>query len=158
MNDNKYPLNTDSRQDDVTRISEAGVRPTAVRLMIYRLMKSMTAPVSSIDIETALETVDRSTISRTLTIFLEHSIIHSIDDGSGLLKYEVCRGTHDHSIHDMHVHFRCRRCGKTICLPSTAIPEVELPNGFIPENANYVLSGLCDRFSKVNSQAGACSS
>lgn len=134
-------------ESDILRMSNAGVRPTAVRLLIYRYMKTSDNPVSSLDIEAALETVDRSTISRALTIFLEKDIIHSIDDGSGLLKYEVCRGEHDHSIHDMHVHFRCTKCGKTVCLPTTAIPEVKLPEGFVAVNANYVISGLCDKCS-----------
>ena len=138
---------SDSQDNDALRMSNSGVRPTAVRLLIYRFMKSSVNPVSSLDIEAALETVDRSTISRALTVFLENDIIHSIDDGSGLLKYEVCRGEHDHSIHDMHVHFRCTKCGKTVCLPSTAIPEVTLPEGFVAANANYVISGLCDKCS-----------
>lgn len=134
-------------EDDARKISKSGVRPTAVRLLIYRFMKSSSNPVSSIDIEAALETVDRSTISRTLSVFLENDLIHSIDDGSGLLKYEVCRGEHDHSIHDMHVHFRCIRCGKTVCLPTTSIPLVDLPAGFVAMNVNYVISGQCDKCS-----------
>ena len=150
MKENKNCFNNDSKSDDVARISKSGVRPTAVRLLIYRFMKTMTSPVSSIDIEAGLETVDRSTISRTLTVFLDHDIIHSIDDGSGLLKYEVCRGADDHSIHDMHVHFRCKSCGRTICLPATSIPQVILPPGFISENINYVISGLCDLCSVKN--------
>ena len=100
MNNRDQHLNS---ENDVLRMSNVGVRPTAVRLLIYRFMKSSPNPVSSLDIEAALETVDRSTISRALSVFLENDIIHSIDDGSGLLKYEVCRGEHDHSIHDMHV-------------------------------------------------------
>lgn len=124
-------------------MKEAGVRPTAVRLMIYRFMLKASHPISSLDIETALETVDRSTISRTLTAFIEHDLIHSIDDGSGSVKYEVCPSPHHHSIKDMHVHFRCLNCGKTYCLSATAVPSVELPTGFKMDSVNYVITGTC---------------
>lgn len=136
-----------SAEEAINRMTDRGVRPTAVRILIYRFMQSSSNPVSSLDIETALETVDKSTISRSLSTFIEHDMIHSIDDGSGLLKYEVCRGEHSHSMNDLHVHFRCIRCSKTFCLTSTSIPEVRLPEGFIPTKANYVISGLCDKCS-----------
>lgn len=146
-----HKKNSSERFADI--MNNAGVRPTAVRLLIYRLMESATNPVSSVDIETALVTVDRSTISRTVSVFLNHHLIHSIDDGSGLLKYEICRSEGNHSIHDMHVHFRCTGCGNTICLPSTAVPQVELPEGFVGNNVNYVISGLCDKCS-TSTQTG----
>ncbi len=133
--------------DDMTAealMKHAGVRPTAVRLMIYRFLQKASHPLSSLDIETALETVDRSTISRTLTAFIDHDLIHSINDGSGSVKYEICSRPHQHSVSDMHVHFHCVRCGKTYCLPTTAVPTVDLPDGFVMEGVNYVVTGLCN--------------
>lgn len=125
------------------KLQRAGVRPTAVRLLIYRLMLKASHPLSSLDIETILETVDRSTISRTLTIFIEHDLIHPIDDGSGSVKYDACLSAHGHTVSDMHVHFRCVVCGKTFCLPSTAVPPVNLPDGYVMESVNYVITGKC---------------
>lgn len=134
------------KESDLKRMEASGVRPTAVRMLVYNYIKNSDHPVSLIDIETGLDTVDRSTVSRSLAIFLKHDLIHSIDDGSGVGKYEVCRAEDNHhSIHDMHVHFRCRKCEQTICLKTTSIPEVELPSGFKAENINYVITGLCDR-------------
>lgn len=130
--------------NDEQRLEHAGVRPTAMRLLIYRFMSRTANPISSLDMETALETADRSTISRTLSKFLEHDLIHAIDDGSGSIKYEVCRSNHHHSVDDLHVHFHCTKCGKTFCLPD-AVPHVDLPDGFVMDNVNYVISGKCDK-------------
>lgn len=130
--------------DEEQRLEHAGVRPTAMRLLIYRMMNRSENPVSSLDLETELVTADRSTISRTLSTFLEHDLIHAIDDGSGSIKYEVCRSSHHHSVDDLHVHFHCTSCGKTFCLPD-AVPRVDLPDGFVMENVNYVVMGKCDR-------------
>ncbi len=132
-------------QEIEKRLTTAGVRPTAVRLLIMKFLDSVSHPVSSLDIEKALQTVDRSTISRSISIFVEHHILHPIDDGSGSLKYEICRCDDSHSIQNMHVHFRCLKCGETVCLPSTIIPKVELPEGFEAISANYVVTGLCDK-------------
>ena len=41
-----------------------------------------------------LDTVDRSSISRTLALLLDKGLVHTIDDGSGSAKFELC---HCHS-------------------------------------------------------------
>ena len=63
------------------------VRPTANRELVLRLIAESDRTVSLSDIETALETVDKSTISRILNLFLEHHLLHAIEDGSGSVKY-----------------------------------------------------------------------
>ncbi|MBD5357014.1 MAG: transcriptional repressor [Bacteroides sp.] len=126
------------------RLEHVGVRPTAMRLLIYRMLRKSSHPMSLLDMETELETVERSTISRTLSIFLDHDIVHAIDDGSGSVKYEACRSAHHHSINDLHVHFHCTLCDKTFCLP-IPVPEIELPQGFKTQHLNYVITGTCDK-------------
>ncbi|MDE7116414.1 MAG: transcriptional repressor [Muribaculaceae bacterium] len=132
------------------RMQSHGVRPTAVRNLILSVLDNATHPISALDIETSLDTVDRSSITRALSLFVEKGLIHIIDDGSGSAKYEVCRATHAHtgnetglhSHEDLHVHFRCTSCGKTYCLPSP-IPAITLPSGFIPATATYIITGTC---------------
>jgi Fur family ferric uptake transcriptional regulator len=53
---------------------------------------------------------------------------------------ENCEAGHHH---DNHVHFICDQCGKTICLDDVTIPQVKLPKGFTPNNAEMVVSGIC---------------
>jgi Fur family ferric uptake transcriptional regulator len=46
-------------------------------------MSGLQKAFSLTDLETELETVNKSTIFRTLSLFHENLLIHSIDDGSG---------------------------------------------------------------------------
>lgn len=126
-----------------------GVTPTPVRLLVYHELKGATRPLSLSDIETVLESVDKSTISRTLSTFREHHLIHSFTDGSGSLKYEICNSTDTQSDNDKHVHFRCEKCGQTICLTTISVPIVTLPEGFSLHEINYVVSGTCDRCNHI---------
>ena len=52
------------------------IKPTALRLMILRTMLGSGCAMSLLDITDALVTVDKSTVSRTLALFLEHHLIH----------------------------------------------------------------------------------
>lgn len=124
------------------------VRPTANRELVLRLIAESDRAVSLSDIETALETVDKSTISRILNLFLEHHLLHAIEDGSGSVKYELCGGKYEHSVQDMHPHFYCERCHRTFCMQSVTIPPVEVPRGYVVNSVNYVLKGVCSDCAK----------
>lgn len=101
--------------------------------------------VSMPELERLLPTVDKSTISRALTLFLAHGLIHAVDDGSGTMKYNVCDDDCDceELIEDEHTHFYCIRCHRTFCLKNIRVPVVELPDGFQLSSINYVLKGTC---------------
>ena len=122
---------------------KAGIRVTAVRLLIWReIRRSFTGPFSLSDLEDVLPTVDKSTLFRTLTLLSEAHLLHDIDDGSGSHKFCVCH--HDDTLHCTgHVHLTCRICHRTFCLTDVRIPQVALPEGFIPEEAEYIVKGVC---------------
>ena len=127
---------------------KAGIRVTAVRLLIWReIRRSFDGAFSLADLEDALPTVDKSTLFRTLTLLSEAHLLHDIDDGSGSHKFCVCH--HDDTLHCTgHVHLTCRVCHKTYCLTDIRIPQVELPAGFIPEEAEYIVKGVCPECAK----------
>jgi Fur family ferric uptake transcriptional regulator len=106
--------------------------------------------VSLPELERLLPTVDKSTISRALSLFLLHGLIHAVDDGSGSLKYNVCADDCDcgEDIDDEHTHFFCERCRRTFCLKQIHVPVVPLPDGFTLNSVNYVLKGLCPECSE----------
>ena len=87
--------------------------------------------------------MDKSTIYRTLTLFLGHHLIHSIDDGTGSFKYAVCSDDCSCEVGDLHAHFHCERCNRTFCFANLPAPLVNLPEGFTIRSINYVLKGLC---------------
>ena len=124
------------------RLKKRGIKPTSLRVLILRTMMHENRAVSILDIESELETVDKSTIFRTVTLFLSHHLIHSIDDGSGSLKYAVCGNSCTCAVEDLHSHFYCNSCHKTYCLEGIDVPVVELPVGFSLQSINYVLKGI----------------
>ena len=128
---------------DVTEMIEhAGIRPTPVRLLVARAIDVAGCPVSSLDLERTLETVDRSSISRTLVLFSAKGLVHSVDDGSGAVKYELCHHCGEDHDSDLHPHFHCLSCGRTYCIDELSIPPVTLPEGFEARSANFVIKGL----------------
>lgn len=133
------------KETDELVLERAGVRVTAVRLLVWRtLRRELHDAFSLADVEAALPTVDRSTLFRTLVSLTDAHLLHEIDDGSGAQKYCVC--DHDDTRHCMgHVHLTCVRCHRTFCLPNVAIPSVPLPEGFTPEETEYVVKGVCSR-------------
>lgn len=125
------------------KLAHRDIKPTSMRMLILRTMMRGNETVSMPDIERLLPTVDKSTISRTLSLFLLHRLIHCIDDGSGSLKYAVCGDECDCSVEDEHTHFYCEVCHRTFCLKQIHVPVVPLPSGFVLNSVNYVLKGLC---------------
>lgn len=132
----------------VHRLEHRGIRPTAMRLLILRHMDRGDQTVSLPELERILPTVDKSTISRTLSLFLLHRLIHAVDDGTGSLKYAPCADDCDCSVEDEHTHFCCEQCHRTFCLKQIAVPVVALPEGFTLQSVNYVLKGLCPECSE----------
>ena len=119
------------------------IQPTAIRLLILRTMMQADRPVSLPELEDILDTVNKSTIFRTLTLFLSHHLIHSIDDGSGTFKYAVCSASCTCQVSDLHTHFHCEECNRTFCFKNIPTPVVNLPEGFTLTSINYVLKGVC---------------
>ena len=44
---------------------------------------------------------------------------------------------------NLHLHFVCERCHRTLCLPDVPIPIPQLPDGFVIHTAGYVVRGIC---------------
>lgn len=125
-----------------------GVRPTAMRILIYKFMVQKEVAVALTDIENAFVKAERTTLYRTLKTFEEKGIVHHIDDGTGISKYALCEpGCNCELDQDLHLHFHCSNCDETVCLTEHKIPHINLPNGYIAEDANLVITGICDKCS-----------
>lgn len=135
-------------EDTIKRLEDRGIKPTAMRLLILKAMLNQTSAFSLYGLDEILDTVDKSTISRTITLFHKKGLIHSIDDGSGSIKYSVCNVECLCTLNDLHLHFHCNRCTNTFCLESINIPKIQYPQNFILQSVNFVLKGYCDKCSK----------
>ena len=119
-----------------------GIKPTANRILILRALLRAGRPLSMTEIETALESVDKSIISRTLSVFRAHHLLHALSDGESV-RYEVCHCAEEEADNDRHVHFHCERCGRTYCLETMPVPPVLLPEGYVVESVEYMAHGIC---------------
>ena len=135
-------------KDIKKKLEQRKIRPTPMRILVYDILAKNKKALSLAEIEAQFDNVDRSTIFRTLKTFQDKLLIHSVEDGSGAVKYAVCEDDCTCSIGDLHVHFLCTKCGQTYCLNEISIPEIKLPEGFSLQSANYVLKGICPKCSR----------
>ncbi|KAB5487048.1 MULTISPECIES: Fur family transcriptional regulator [Flavobacteriaceae] len=129
-------------------LENKGVRPTAMRILIYKYLAEKEVAIALTDMENAFSKADRTTLYRTLKTFEEKRIVHQIDDGTNISKYALCEpGCNCEMEQDLHLHFHCDSCDETVCLTEHKIPHINLPDGFVAENANLVIKGICDKCS-----------
>lgn len=88
------------------------------------------------------EKIDRATIYRILSRFLEDGVVHEIiadDNKKYFALCEDCEVNHQH--HHNHFHFRCLSCGSVECLEEEV--NVNLPKGYRAVGFNGLVSGYC---------------
>ena len=130
-------------QDMISRLESKGIRPPANRILVMKTLMGEQNPQSLSNLERKMVSMDKSSIFRTLTLFLEHDVVHAFEDGRGVLCYELCeeKGACDH--HDGHIHFYCESCQRSFCMEDIHIPSFELPEGFYPHSISFVIKGEC---------------
>ena len=102
-----------NRPDYTETLTRHGIRPTAVRMLVLDAMERFSDTFTLADLEEATDGMDRSSIYRTLTLFVRRHLLHLVEDGSGSAKYCVCHNDHACRIDEMHCHFHCEACGRT---------------------------------------------
>ena len=127
-------------------LKEHNLRVTEVRKRIYQYLLETKYAVSHAELELVFSNeFDRVTIYRTLNTFLDKGLLHKIPTDSGSARYAVCKehcSTDEHI--DDHVHFKCSKCSKLICLHEVEIPMVQLPTNFEAKNAILLYEGICN--------------
>jgi Fur family ferric uptake transcriptional regulator len=126
------------------------LRVTPSRIAVLESFIEKERALSHADLEEDLKpNYDRVTIYRTLKTFLSHDLIHKVLDDSGSIKYALC--VHDHSDHQHHdhehIHFKCEKCGKTLCIEDSTLPKINLPAGFVNKEVNLLVQGICNKCS-----------
>lgn len=120
-----------------------GIRPTVNRMLTARALASAGRPMSLSELETMLLTVDKSGISRALSLFREHRLVHVVESSEGV-RYELCMSHDaDGEDDDVHVHFFCERCHRTFCVDDVPVPPVPLPAGYRQMSVSYIARGFC---------------
>jgi Fur family ferric uptake transcriptional regulator len=130
--------------DFENKLTQKGIAPTAMRLLVIEKLSQQKAAISHKELTALFEKADATTLFRTLKTFLEHKLIHTIEDGTGLIKYALCQEGCTCSPNDLHSHFHCTKCQKTFCLLNAKPSPINLPQNFTLQSINLVLKGVCD--------------
>ena len=131
-------------------LGEHGIKATANRILVAVALSEAGRPLSLMELEDRIGTIDKSGIFRCLSTFKEHHLVHSIEDVEGT-RYELCLSHDSDHDEDTHVHFYCERCHRTFCLDDIHIPPVPLPKGYDSRTSNYLVKGICPECSGYRS-------
>ena len=119
------------------------IKATANRITILRTLLKSKHPLSMNEICDRLETVDKSVVSRTLTLFRERGMLHAVENGNECTEYELCKSSTKEHDTDQHIHFHCIICKKTFCFENVSPPDISIPDGFKQLSVNYMIKGIC---------------
>ncbi|MDR3279735.1 MAG: transcriptional repressor [Synergistaceae bacterium] len=119
-----------------------GIRVTKSRTDILRFLIEASRPLSHAEIQEALPELDRVTLYRALSFFVEHEAAHQVQGPDGAWRFcahspnqDICPGNHP--------HFLCSSCGKMICLSDQRLARVDVPEGCEVEGKQFVVYGKC---------------
>lgn len=136
------------QEEAIIRLKHKGVGATANRILVLKKLEEEQRPMSLSSLEAAMPNMDKSSIFRVLTLFLEHDVVHAFEDGRGLLNYELCANDGACHHNDGHIHFYCETCHQSFCLDDIHVPHFSLPSGFVARSMSFVIKGQCEKCSK----------
>jgi Fur family transcriptional regulator, ferric uptake regulator len=131
--------------DVLETLKKANLAKTAQRVAVLENIIRAERPLTANEILENVSdeiTINRVTVYRILSTFLNSNIVREIGLDHGATHYEMA------CIHNpVHPHFRCRRCGKIICLPPLTLSQawdwLTQPSDFSVERIDVQLVGLC---------------
>lgn len=118
-------------------------RNTPTKEAVLNLLLSSRKALSQDAIERQLPIkINRATIYRVLNRFCVDGIVHKIVAEDGKQYFAICKKCEKPEIIEHHFHFRCLSCDTIECLQVPV--EYSIPYGYEVQNANCVLTGICN--------------
>lgn len=109
-----------TRDEAKERIHEAGLRATAPRVAVLRLLASAKKPLSHGEVVDAIgcEDWDQATLYRNLLKLVDAKLARVANTVGGISRYQARE--EDDGPH-LHPHFSCKSCGSVECLPGAKL-------------------------------------
>lgn len=140
------PTDSMDKHEITALLQHFSIRPTANRILLTQELIRQHGPASQKELEQKLMTIDKSVVSRTLTLMQQHGLVHSFPSPTGIELYELCYvGNENEREENEHAHFYCLQCGRARCLHDMEMPHIVLPKGFLSQHTSFVITGLCAR-------------
>jgi Fur family ferric uptake transcriptional regulator len=97
-------------------IHGAGLRATAPRVAVLRLLAQTNRPISHTEVVEAMvdQDWDQATIYRNLLKLVHANLARIVNKIGGITRYEIIKNRDNNHLHP---HFACRVCGDVQCLP-----------------------------------------
>lgn len=124
-------------------LREHGLKQTAGRKALVRLLLNAGKPLSHREICAALQSLpyDPVSIYRSLEAFVRSGLAHRIEDDNHTWLFAICPCSESKHCHP---HFFCRSCGKCECLKECGMPEIDgLQDRYIVEEKRFYVKGIC---------------
>lgn len=128
-------------------IRNSGLRATASRIAVLRLLGEASKPLSHAEIVELLagEAWDRATLYRNLVDLVNAGLARKVEIGDRVWRFDRSGVAEAHDS-TLHPHFVCTACGNVSCLPGVTIST---PKGGIPKSLRALdvevhLRGVCD--------------
>jgi Fur family transcriptional regulator, ferric uptake regulator len=108
------------------RVRSVGLRATAARIAVLRVLSEANTPLSHADVAEKLSAAgfDRVTVYRNLMELADAGIASRVDLGDHTWRFEVKSETSKAHVSE-HPHFVCVDCGEVSCLPGVSVSVVE---------------------------------
>lgn len=126
-------------------LREADLKVTSTRMTLLKIFFDHDCALSYHDLEEKTnQSLDKVTVYRALKSFEEKGIVHQVLDYSGSVKYALCSTDCDSDHHhDQHLHFKCVQCDNTYCIDEVTISIPDLPKGYMVQNYDLLVKGIC---------------
>ncbi len=101
-------------------------------------------PLSGKDIcEKLVLKCDKSTVYRTLNSLFDKNMLQRV-----IIDHEVKYALRDkHNANSAqeadHVHFKCMKCEKVICMTNLLVEDYTLPEGYVKKENQFLIMGTC---------------
>lgn len=128
--------------DFETIFANKQLRLTTPRRRVFAAMRRAGEPMTASSIAKQCPTMDRTSIYRTLELFTQLGIAHSVPIG-WKQRYELASPFRSH-----HHHLTCLSCGKLVDIHSPqlerAMTKIAHGNGFAATEHTFEIRGLCE--------------
>ena len=133
-----------AKNDARKLLQQHGLRVTAPRLAVLRVLAASTTPLSHTDVLEQLGETDwdPATVYRNLVKLRDARVATVVSRAEGIARYALATAKGDAH---RHPHFVCDDCGRVSCLPSklTASMALDGPWASSVQNAMVQLRGEC---------------